>query len=343
MCSEKYKNVLNFISSGKVCGYRKDSHTRKKEENNENKKNNGRYSGNGNGCVCIGINPVFAAGEIGISAEKVSAKAGAEFTLAVSIKDVPSTGVGGCEFSLAYDSSIVTVTGVTAGTIAQTGADDQESAFAGEAPSFDSNFSAAGVIDVIYSTGLTDSAYMVKQDGVFLTITGTVNESAKAGDVSDFKIQPIDRETTPGSGTKNDQIVFASIAEDGTVSNYDTVVSDGSVTVVGDSETTTAVTTTTDSESTTTVTKDTTVTGDTTTGTEDDVNYGDANLDGKVDLTDAIVLNKYLAKLITASEQAVKNMNVYLDENVDENDTTYLMKFVLNMEGYQNLPIIPEA
>lgn len=296
----------------------------------------------------LAFNPVFAAGEIGISAEKVSAKAGAEFTLAVSLKDVPSTGVGGCEFSLAYDSSIVTVTGVTAGTVAQTGADDQESVFAGEAPSFDSNFSTAGVIDVIYSTGLTDSAYMVKQDGVFLTITGTVNESAKVGDVSEFKIQPIDRETTPGSGTKNDQIVFASIAEDGTVSNYDTVVSDGSVTVVGDSETTTAVTTTTGSESTTTATKETTVTKDTadtketTTGSEDEANYGDANLDGKVDLTDAVTLNKYLAGLVTASEQAIKNMNVYLDDNVDEKDTTYLMKFILNMEGYQNLPFLPE-
>lgn len=296
----------------------------------------------------LAFNPVFAAGGIGISAEKVSAKAGAEFTLAVSLKDVPSTGVGGCEFSLAYDSSIVTVTGVTAGTVAQTGADDQESVFAGEAPSFDSNFSTAGVIDVIYSTGLTDSAYMVKQDGVFLTITGTVNESAKVGDVSEFKIQPIDRETTPGSGTKNDQIVFASIAEDGTVSNYDTVVSDGSVTVVGDSETTTVVTTTTGSESTTTATKETTVTKDTadtketTTGSEDEANYGDANLDGKVDLTDAVILNKYLAGLVTASEQAVKNMNVYLDDNVDEKDTTYLMRFVLNMEGYQNLPFLPE-
>lgn len=296
----------------------------------------------------LAFNPVFAAGEIGISAEKVPAKAGAEFTLAVSLKDVPSTGVGGCEFSLAYDSSIVTVTGVTAGTVAQTGADDQESVFAGEAPSFDSNFSTAGVIDVIYSTGLTDSAYMVKQDGVFLTITGTVNESAKVGDVSEFKIQPIDRETTPGSGTKNDQIVFASIAEDGTVSNYDTVVSDGSVTVVGDSETTTAVTTTTGSESTTTATKETTVTKDTadtketTTGSEDEANYGDANLDGKVDLTDAVTLNKYLAGLVTASEQAIKNMNVYLDDNVDEKDTTYLMKFILNMEGYQNLPFLPE-
>lgn len=296
----------------------------------------------------LAFNPVFAAGEIGISAEKVSAKAGAEFTLAVSLKDVPSTGVGGCEFSLAYDSSIVTVTGVTAGTVAQTGADDQESVFAGEAPSFDSNFSTAGVIDVIYSTGLTDSAYMVKQDGVFLTITGTVNESAKVGDVSEFKIQPIDRETTPGSGTKNDQIVFASIAEDETVSNYDTVVSDGSVKVVGDSETTTAVTTTTGSESTTTATKETTVTKDTadtketTTGSEDEANYGDANLDGKVDLTDAVTLNKYLAGLVTASEQAIKNMNVYLDDNVDEKDTTYLMKFILNMEGYQNLPFLPE-
>lgn len=296
----------------------------------------------------LAFNPVFAAGGIGISAEKVSAKAGAEFTLAVSLKDVPSTGVGGCEFSLAYDSSIVTVTGVTAGTVAQTGADDQESVFAGEAPSFDNNFSTAGVIDVIYSTGLTDSAYMVKQDGVFLTITGTVNESAKVGDVSEFKIQPIDRETTPGSGTKNDQIVFASIAEDGTVSNYDTVVSDGSVTVVGDSETTTAVTTTTGSESTTTATKETTVTKDTadtketTTGSEDEANYGDANLDGKVDLTDAVILNKYLAGLVTASEQAIKNMNVYLDDNVDEKDTTYLMKFILNMEGYQNLPFLPE-
>ena len=34
----------------------------------------------------LAFNPVFAAGEIGISAEKVSAKAGAEFTLAVSLR-----------------------------------------------------------------------------------------------------------------------------------------------------------------------------------------------------------------------------------------------------------------
>ncbi|MCI7258259.1 MAG: cohesin domain-containing protein [Ruminococcus sp.] len=280
----------------------------------------------------LAFNPVFAAGEIGISAEKVSAKAGAEFTLAVSLKDVPSTGVGGCEFSLAYDSSIVTVTGVTAGTIAQTGADDQESAFAGEAPSFDSNFSAAGVIDVIYSTGLTDSAYMVKQDGVFLTITGTVNESAKVGDVSDFKIQPIDRETTPGSGTKNDQIVFASIAEDGTVSSYDTVVSDGSVTVVGDGEVTTA---------TTTVSNPTTT--ETTTGGTVTDNIGDVNLDGVVDILDAVMLNKYLAGVVQLSDQAKRNANC--DQRADsansigDEDTTVLMQFLLSIDDVSDLPL----
>lgn len=280
----------------------------------------------------LAFNPVFAAGEIGISAEKVSAKAGAEFTLAVSLKDVPSAGVGGCEFSLAYDSSIVTVTGVTAGTIAQTGADDQESAFAGEAPSFDSNFSAAGVIDVIYSTGLTDSAYMVKQDGVFLTITGTVNESAKVGDVSDFKIQPIDRETTPGSGTKNDQIVFASIAEDGTVSSYDTVVSDGSVTVVGDGEVTTA---------TTTVSNPTTT--ETTTGGTVTDNIGDVNLDGVVDILDAVMLNKYLAGVVQLSDQAKRNANC--DQRADsansigDEDTTVLMQFLLSIDDVSDLPL----
>lgn len=200
-------------------------------------------------------NPVFAAGEIGLSAEKVSAKAGDSFTLQVSLSDVPASGLGGCEFSLAYDSTIVTVTGVQAGTITDTGSDEQQSAFAGEAPSFDCTYETAGVIDVIWSTGLTDSTYWVKQDGVLLTITGTVNESAKAGDVSEFNIQAIGRETKPGSGINNDMITFVNVDADGVVTSYDTVLSDGSVTVIADGTTTTEIvtgTTTTSTDETTT-------------------------------------------------------------------------------------------
>ncbi|MGN1225045.1 MAG: cohesin domain-containing protein [Ruminococcus sp.] len=268
--------------------------------------------------------PVFAAGEIGVSAEKVSAKIGQEFTLQVSLSDVPASGLGGCEFSLAYDSTIVTVTNVQAGAITETGADEQSSAFAGEAPSFDCNYETAGVIDVIWATGLTDSTYWVKQDGVFLTITGTVNESAKVGDVSEFKIQAIDREVTPGSGTKNDKVTFVSLDANGDVTSYDTVLSDGSVTVIGDAVTTT--TTGTGTATTTTVTT-------TTKGGDDKVAYGDTNLDGVVDLRDAISMNKYLAGQITwtADDQSYKNADVNADGTVGEEDGTILVSFVINL------------
>ncbi|MCI5844814.1 MAG: cohesin domain-containing protein [Oscillospiraceae bacterium] len=272
--------------------------------------------------------PVFAAGEIGVSAEKVSAKIGQEFTLQVSLSDVPASGLGGCEFSLAYDSTIVTVTNVQAGAITETGADEQSSAFAGEAPSFDCNYETAGVIDVIWATGLTDSTYWVKQDGVFLTITGTVNESAKVGDVSEFKIQAIDREVTPGSGTKNDKVTFVSLDANGDVTSYDTVLSDGSVTVIGDDVTTTTTTATTTNKPDVTTTTVTTVSGG-----EDRIAYGDTNLDGVVDLRDAISMNKYLAGLITwtSDDQAYKNADVNADGSVKEDDGTILVNFVINL------------
>lgn len=268
--------------------------------------------------------PVFAAGEIGVSAEKVSAKIGETFTLQVSLSDVPTSGLGGCEFSLAYDNTIVTVTNVQAGAITETGADEQSSAFAEEAPSFDCNYETAGVIDVIWATGLTDSTYWIKQDGVFLTITGTVNENAKVGDVSEFKIQAIDREVTPDSGTKNDKIVFVSLEENGDITSYDTVLSNGSVTVIDDVVTTTATTTDDPDVTTTTVTK---------VSDDKEAAYGDTNLDGVVDLRDAVLMNKYLANLITWSseDQAYKNADVNVDGTADEKDGTILVNFVINL------------
>ena len=275
-------------------------------------------------------NPVFAAGEIGLSAEKVSAKVGDSFTLQISLSDVPASGLGGCEFSLAYDSTIVTVTDVQAGTITDTGSDEQQSAFAGEAPSFDCNYETAGTIDVIWATGLTDSTYWIKQDGVLLTITGTVNESAKAGDVSEFKIQAIGRETKPGSSTKYDKVTFVNVDADGVLTSYDTVLSDGSVTVIADGTTTTeAVTGTT-----------TTNTGETTTTSLVNVNYGDTNLDGVVDLRDAITMNRYLAKQIVLSDEAFTNADVYgPDGNVGEEDGGVLVNYVVLLITSLPVPI----
>ena len=73
-----------------------------------------------------------------------------------------------------------------------------------------------------------------------------------------------------------------------------------------------------------------------------DILYGDVDLDGAVSLTDAIVLNKYLAGMVVLSDAALANANCYLDpdSNLNEEDTTYLMRFVIRL--IDDLPYIPE-
>lgn len=109
--------------------------------------------------------------------------------------------------------------------------------------------------------------------------------------------------------------------------------------------TTTTTTTTTTATTTTGTTLDTTITttssdsvtttSDTTTTVTSDLNEnssGDINADGKVDLTDAIRLNKYLAGLITLEGQALKNANCDQSDGtatVDDKDATALINFII--------------
>ena len=92
------------------------------------------------------------------------------------------------------------------------------------------------------------------------------------------------------------------------------------------------VTTTTTTITTTTTTKATTTTTTTISS------YGDVNLDGKVDLVDAIMINKYLAGQITLSEQATKNADVNADGSLGDGDSTILMRFILMV--IPNLPYV---
>ena len=104
--------------------------------------------------------------------------------------------------------------------------------------------------------------------------------------------------------------------------------------------TTTTTTTTTDETTTTTsgtgtTTSDTATTtsgtGTTTSGDTNDL-IGDTNLDGKVDLLDAIYLNKHLAQQITLEGQALRNANCNQADGtptVDEVDGTALINYVV--------------
>ena len=167
-----------------------------------------------------------------------------------------------------------------------------------------------------------------------------------------------------GCDFKSDDDSIASVSKDGTitgvkegtttitVTNKDGKSTTVTVTVTAADTTTTEATTTTASkttttESVTTTGADTTTSaGETTTVDPNADNIGDVNLDGVVDILDAVMLNKYLAGVVQLSDQAYRNANCDQSaddiNNVGEKDTTALVRFVLNMDGYQDLPHIAE-
>lgn len=251
---------------------------------------------------------VVAADTVTITGEKVNAEAGAEFTLDVELSGVPSAGISVCEFALTYDSSLVTVTGVTAGAVANTGVDNAEKIEGTKA--FEADYSTAGVINVTYTTGVDDKGYWITKDGVFLTVTGTVKSGAANGDVCDFKIGAINRETTEGSGETNKEISVGYIGSDYSVTAYGTSLSNGSVTI-GKQQTTTEPSDPGDEPG--------------------DVLYGDADCSGAVDILDVIVVNKNLLGAGSLSTQGKKNADVNLDGKPGSDDALAILKYVVKV------------
>ena len=56
---------------------------------------------------------------------------------------------------------------------------------------------------------------------------------------------------------------------------------------------------------------------------------GDLNVNGQIDLLDAILLNKYLAKIVTFSDQQLKNADCYADGQINDEDTKALMRYLI--------------
>ena len=96
--------------------------------------------------------------------------------------------------------------------------------------------------------------------------------------------------------------------------------------------------TTTTNATTTTKPSKTTTTNATTTNTAIPF-YGDVNLDGKVDILDAVYLNRYLATLIQFSDVQIANADCYQDGVLNDQDTTALMQFIILL--IDDLPVQP--
>ncbi len=124
---------------------------------------------------------------------------------------------------------------------------------------------------------------------------------------------------------------IATVDSKGTV----TGVSEGTTTVTvtdGDGNIATVTVNVTAAESTTTEatgSEETTTT--TKAGSTAGLLLGDVNLDGRVDITDAVLLNKATAGAVNLNDQARLNADCNADDDVTANDATSLMKFLVHL------------
>nr|AEV58540.1 scaffoldin C [Ruminococcus flavefaciens] len=223
--------------------------------------------------VCS-IAPAVAADEtVQISVSKTTAEAGGEFKVDVSLADIPTTGLQCCNFAIKYDPKVLTIKDITAGTLAGTVSGDASSSML---PNFN-NYSQEGLISVMWSTSVDDASKWLKGEGTFCTITGTVAAGTANGTVSEITVLPTSRETYDGSGVMNDAFDCGYL-KDGVKVNFNVKPNAGSVTIGSEETTTTPPATTTTTENKPGVSL-----------------RGDANLDNKVSVADAVAVLQSIA------------------------------------------------
>nr|AEV59394.1 scaffoldin C [Ruminococcus flavefaciens] len=265
--------------------------------------------------VCS-LAPVVAAGEtVQISVGKTNAEAGAEFSVDVSLADIPSSGIQALDFAVTFDSKVLTITKVEQGALVNKSAETADKS-AALSPLFESSInSTEGFVSMIWSTSTDDASYWLKGDGVFCTIKGTVASGATSGAVADLKIVPINRETYAGSGSPNGDI-GCGYEKDGKPVKLATSVDNGSVTVG-------KVVTTTEKPT-------------------EKIVRGDVNCDGTVDMGDAVLIMQSLANPnkygLNGSDSKHITEQGKLNGDVDEevkgltsNDALKIQKYLLKL------------
>ncbi len=206
------------------------------------------------------IAPAAAGETVQISVGNAEVKAGEQFTVDVSLSDISAPGIQCADFAIAFDSSIITIDAVEAGALTKTGADSADPTGA-SAPIFDAIIDSEGYVNLAWSTALDDSSYWLNGSGVFCTITGTVSSSAAAGTETPLTVTAVDRPLNPDSTAKAEIYAGYNTSDDSSV-EFAVTTSNGVVKVSSD---------------------------------DSNVVRGDANCDGKVDVSDAVLILQSLA------------------------------------------------
>lgn len=273
--------------------------------------------------MSLGALPVtFAAGEtVQISVGSKEVSPGEEFTVDVMLSDIPSTGVQACDFSIKYDKNLINVTSINIGALAETGASDADPT-SSMVPTFEGIIlNDAGKVNIAWSTSLEDAKYWLKGSGVLCTLTGTVSETAANGSKADLTIASTGRETYPNSGSANKLITMGYTKGSESV-RYDVTKVDGVISI-GVPVTTQAPTP-----------------APTTSG-GDEILYGDADCNGKVEINDAVTIMSYAGNstLYPITPEGLTNADVASrGDGVSNMDALAVQKYLAQL-----LPELPES
>ena len=164
------------------------------------------------------------------------------------------------------------------------------------------------------------------------TTTTKVTTTTKPSKTTTTKVTT----TTKPSKTTTTKATTTTKPSKKTTTNATTTTKPSKTTTTNATTTTKPNKTTTTNATTTTKPSKTTTTNATTTNTAIP-SYGDVNLDGKVDILDAVFLNKYLATLVQFSDVQIANADCYQDGVLNAQDTTALMQFIILL--IDNLPV----
>jgi hypothetical protein len=250
---------------------------------------------------------VSAADSVKVTVGNAKVKAGEEFSVTVDLADIPAAGINGCDFGIEYDSSIINITGATAGPLAK---DDA------------SGLEGVNTLEVNTETGLVSIVYglasgTVTGSGTFVTLNGSVKASAKEGDKSDLKVVAINRLAKPEGTETNSDIIFGLLDEDNsTFTNYTPTITNGYIEVEGEGPT-----------------EETTV--GPTDGPSEELPpaslLGDVDLNGEVGIGDVVAISKYLVnkKSYALVPEALANADVTRNKVVDALDQSKLIEYNL--------------
>ncbi len=258
--------------------------------------------------------PIVSAAEaVTVTIGNAKAEAGAKFSVTVDLADIPATGINACDFGIKYDSTALTITSVTAGELAKEDGAALEGVKALETGIDD------GFVSVIYGLGEVGST--ITGSGTFLTLEGTVSNTATAGKYA-LELVAVDRLAGTSGTEANADIIFGNLADDNTTYTlYTPTVTNGWIEVTS-----------------------ATTEPSTTPSYEGEVLIGDVDLSETVDFADATALSKYLLNKATyplgsgtaeTIAKATAQADVTKDGKVDSLDSAKLIEY--NLKAITNL------